>query len=58
MVVSAVELTNAQVREHLVAAGFTNLWIPREVVRVEKIPTLASGKLDLKALRELAAGGE
>jgi len=36
------------------AAGLPNLWVPRKVLRVEAIPTLASGKLDLRACRELA----
>jgi acyl-[acyl-carrier-protein]-phospholipid O-acyltransferase / long-chain-fatty-acid--[acyl-carrier-protein] ligase len=35
-------------------AGLPNLWIPRIIVRVEKIPTLASGKLDLKGIEKLA----
>jgi hypothetical protein len=30
------------------------LWIPRKVQRVESIPVLASGKLDLKKCNELA----
>jgi len=42
-------------RSKLAAAGFANLWIPRQIVRVEAIPTLATGKLDLKAIREIAA---
>jgi acyl-[acyl-carrier-protein]-phospholipid O-acyltransferase/long-chain-fatty-acid--[acyl-carrier-protein] ligase len=31
-----------------------NLWIPKTVVCVEKIPVLATGKLDLKGCRDLA----
>ena len=37
------------------AAGIPNLWIPKRVARVEAIPTLASGKLDLKACHDLGA---
>jgi acyl-[acyl-carrier-protein]-phospholipid O-acyltransferase/long-chain-fatty-acid--[acyl-carrier-protein] ligase len=49
------DLTADAVREKLAAAGLTNLWIPRTVRRVEKIPVLGTGKLDLKACQELAA---
>jgi acyl-[acyl-carrier-protein]-phospholipid O-acyltransferase/long-chain-fatty-acid--[acyl-carrier-protein] ligase len=30
------------------------LWVPKLIRRVEKIPVLGTGKLDLKACRELA----
>jgi acyl-[acyl-carrier-protein]-phospholipid O-acyltransferase/long-chain-fatty-acid--[acyl-carrier-protein] ligase len=43
-----------QVREKLLAAGLPNLWVPKLVSRVDKIPVLGTGKLDLKACRELA----
>src|SRR5881398_390488 len=36
-------------------AGVPNLWIPKNVQRVEAIPVLASGKLDLKKCQERAA---
>jgi len=41
-------------REKLSAEGLPNLWIPRRIRRVDAIPCLASGKLDLMALGELA----
>jgi acyl-[acyl-carrier-protein]-phospholipid O-acyltransferase / long-chain-fatty-acid--[acyl-carrier-protein] ligase len=34
-----------------------NLWIPKQVQRVEAIPVLASGKLDLKKCQGLVAEG-
>jgi acyl-[acyl-carrier-protein]-phospholipid O-acyltransferase / long-chain-fatty-acid--[acyl-carrier-protein] ligase len=43
-----------EVRERLLAAGLPNLWIPRRIKRVEKIPILGSGKLDLGKCKELA----
>jgi acyl-[acyl-carrier-protein]-phospholipid O-acyltransferase / long-chain-fatty-acid--[acyl-carrier-protein] ligase len=43
-----------QVREKLLATGLPNLWVPKIVQRVEKIPILGTGKLDLKECRELA----
>lgn len=52
----AMELTIDQVREALTAAGFATLWIPKEIKQVEAIPTLATGKLDLRAIQEVACG--
>ena len=33
-------------------AGVPNLWIPKQVQRIEAIPVLASGKLDLKRCQQ------
>ncbi|MDD2708487.1 MAG: MFS transporter [Verrucomicrobiae bacterium] len=54
LVLSAVEITLEQVREKLTSAGLPNLWIPKAIKRVEKIPTLSTGKLDLKGCEHLA----
>ncbi len=48
-------VTEASVKEKLTAAGVPNLWIPRLVHRVEQIPVLGTGKLDLKGCKDLAA---
>lgn len=48
------EVTEESVKVHLTAAGVPNLWIPRIVARVEKIPVLGTGKLDLKGCKDLA----
>ncbi len=48
------EITADAVREKLTALGLPNLWIPKVVRRVDKIPVLGTGKLDLKAAKELA----
>src|SRR4026209_1414735 len=42
--------------EHLDQKGLPNLWIPRPQAffRVEAIPFLGTGKLDLRRIRELA----
>ena len=48
------EVTPEQVREKLLGAGMPALWVPKVVQRVEKIPVLGTGKLDLKGCRELA----
>jgi len=48
------EIDAAALRAALAGNGIPNLWIPKRIVRVEAIPTLASGKLDLKACHNLA----
>jgi acyl-[acyl-carrier-protein]-phospholipid O-acyltransferase/long-chain-fatty-acid--[acyl-carrier-protein] ligase len=54
VLLSAVDVDLAQLRKKLHEAGISNLWIPKRVQRVESIPVLASGKLDLKKCQELA----
>lgn len=54
VLVSAVDLELARVKEALRQSGISNLWMPKYIVRTDKIPLLASGKLDLKALSDLA----
>jgi acyl-[acyl-carrier-protein]-phospholipid O-acyltransferase/long-chain-fatty-acid--[acyl-carrier-protein] ligase len=54
VLLSAVDIDLAQLRDKLRDAGVPNLWIPKRVQRVESIPVLASGKLDLKKCNELA----
>ena len=49
------ELPAAEVREKLQAAGVAALWIPKIILRVEKIPMLGTGKLDLKECKRLAS---
>lgn len=53
VLIAARDVTPEQVRDAMSSAGLPNLWIPRLIHRVEKIPLLGSGKLDLKAAREL-----
>jgi acyl-[acyl-carrier-protein]-phospholipid O-acyltransferase/long-chain-fatty-acid--[acyl-carrier-protein] ligase len=55
VLLSAVDIDLAQLRSKLHDAGVPNLWIPKQVQRIEAIPVLASGKLDLKKCQERAA---
>lgn len=48
------EVTAEQVRSKLLEAGLPNLWVPRIIRRVDKIPMLGTGKTDLKGCRTLA----
>src|SRR2546422_2840742 len=55
VLLSAADIDLAELRKELQEAGVPNLWIPKHVQRVEAIPVLASGKLDLKKCNELVA---
>ncbi len=54
VLLSAIEISSAVLRERLKWAGLPNLWIPRIIKEVEEIPCLATGKLDLKGVERLA----
>src|SRR6185295_7828600 len=47
VLLSATDIDLAHLREKLREAGVPNLWIPKHICRVDAIPILASGKLDL-----------
>jgi 1-acyl-sn-glycerol-3-phosphate acyltransferase len=51
-----MERTPEEVCDHLKHAGLPNLWIPdpASFLEVDEIPVLGSGKLDLKAMSDLA----
>jgi acyl-[acyl-carrier-protein]-phospholipid O-acyltransferase / long-chain-fatty-acid--[acyl-carrier-protein] ligase len=51
------EIDSKVLRDKLSAAGVPNLWIPKTIKRVEAIPMLASGKLDLTRCKEIAMEG-
>ena len=53
LLLSAVDVDLADLRTKLQGTGIPNLWIPKQVRRVESIPVLASGKLDLGKCKEL-----
>ncbi len=50
------QLTQAldEIRSHLADQGIPRLWVPREIIPVEAIPMLPTGKLDLKGCNILA----
>jgi acyl-[acyl-carrier-protein]-phospholipid O-acyltransferase / long-chain-fatty-acid--[acyl-carrier-protein] ligase len=54
VLLTTMEVSVEEVREKLLAAGFSSLWVPKLLRRVEKIPVLGTGKLDLKACKQLA----
>ena len=48
------DVTLEQIRSKLLEAGVPNLWVPRILKKVDKIPMLGTGKTDLKGVRTLA----
>ena len=54
VLLAAVDVDLTQLRDKLREGGVPNLWIPKQVRRVESIPVLASGKLDLGKCKELS----
>jgi len=54
VMVTTEEVGCDAVRDTLTVAGLPNLWIPRTILRVERIPMLGTGKVDFKTCRELA----
>jgi acyl-[acyl-carrier-protein]-phospholipid O-acyltransferase/long-chain-fatty-acid--[acyl-carrier-protein] ligase len=55
VLLSAMDISNQMLRERLTEEGMPNLWIPRTIKKVEKIPALASGKLDLREIKRIAS---
>lgn len=54
----AVKQELIQLRYTLLEHGVSSLWIPKKLVRIEQIPVLASGKLDIKGCERIAARAE
>ena len=54
VLLSSVDLDLPRLRAALSEIGVPNLWIPKSVRRVDAIPVLASGKLDLGRCKALA----
>jgi acyl-[acyl-carrier-protein]-phospholipid O-acyltransferase/long-chain-fatty-acid--[acyl-carrier-protein] ligase len=54
VLLSTLEIDQPSLRSALSAAGLPNLWIPRTIERVDTIPVLASGKMDLVNCKKLA----
>jgi acyl-[acyl-carrier-protein]-phospholipid O-acyltransferase/long-chain-fatty-acid--[acyl-carrier-protein] ligase len=54
VLLSSVEVDLPALRTKLASSGVPNLWIPKMVRRVDAIPVLASGKLDLAGCKKLA----
>ena len=56
VLLTTIDIDKSELRAKLSALGFPNLWLPRHIVKVEAIPVLPTGKMDLKSVREIAKG--
>src|SRR5437763_450887 len=54
VLLSSIDLDLARLRADLAKIDVPNLWIPRTLRRIDAIPVLASGKLDLVGCKALA----
>ncbi len=54
VLITTLDIDMQHLRKLLSEAGISNLWIPKICVKVDKIPTLASGKISLGDLRRIA----
>lgn len=54
VLVTTLEVDAPELRKALSDMGLSNLWIPKVIVKVAEIPTLASGKLSLGEIKKLA----
>ena len=54
VLLSSIDLDLACLRADLTKIGMPNLWIPKMLRRIDAIPVLASGKLDLAGCKALA----
>ncbi len=54
IVITTLEASEREIARRLRERGLPNLWIPKTVHRVDSIPVLASGKLDLRACDSMA----
>jgi acyl-[acyl-carrier-protein]-phospholipid O-acyltransferase/long-chain-fatty-acid--[acyl-carrier-protein] ligase len=54
VLLSTLDIEQPALRAALAATGVPNLWIPRTISRIDTIPALASGKLDLAACKKAA----
>ena len=58
VLLAATDITLPQAKDALRRAGISNLWQPKHIVKIDKIPLLPSGKLDLKKISKLAKADE
>jgi len=54
VLITTLDIDKHDLRKRLSDAGFANLWIPRYVVKCDKIPVLSTGKMDIKAVQTMA----
>ncbi|MBV9127906.1 MAG: AMP-binding protein, partial [Verrucomicrobia bacterium] len=58
VLLATIDIDATRLRAGLAALGVPNLWIPKTIRRIEHLPVLGTGKLDLKGCRDLALAEE
>ena len=53
VMLSTIDINISDLRKKLTDAGLPNLWIPKVVVKIDEIPILGSGKLDLGKIQKI-----
>ncbi len=53
VLLSTMDIDIKDLRQKLTDAGLPNLWIPKTVVKIDEIPILGSGKLDLGKIQNI-----
>ncbi len=53
VVLSTIDINISDLRKKLTDVGLPNLWIPKTVVKIDEIPILGSGKLDLGKIQKI-----
>ena len=53
--ISSIEINGNELREGLKKKGVPNLWIPRDYLKVEEIPSLPTGKIDWEKVKSYLA---
>lgn len=58
VLVTTQDVDLQRVRERLAESGLPNLWAPRRMVRVDRIPLLGTGKIDFRTCEEMAKASD
>ena len=53
VLLTTIDIDIKNLRQQLTEAGLPNLWIPKTCVKIEEIPILGSGKLDLGKIQNI-----
>ncbi|MDF1813924.1 MAG: AMP-binding protein [Verrucomicrobiales bacterium] len=56
VMLSCDKMTLTDLRGSLKGKGLASLWVPKKIIKVDEIPMLASGKLDIKGCEDIAKG--
>ncbi|MBR1654677.1 MAG: hypothetical protein IJ690_07110 [Clostridia bacterium] len=50
---TTMHIQQQELTSKMLQAGYSSLWIPKEIISVNKIPVLATGKLDIVGCKSL-----